>query len=66
MQIYKVKPYANVTYDYGRARLRCIPTEEHPQCTQIGDVVITSALQFIDFDRKIAVTANNIYTWEEE
>lgn len=49
--------FDSITTEHGGQRLRC---------TVYGNqfYTITSQLKMIDFERKIALTQNNIYEWE--
>lgn len=48
----------------GQQRLRCKLLMNHPKFGgDNGDWTITSQLKMIDFERKIAITQNNVYDW---
>jgi hypothetical protein len=47
-----------ITTEHGGQRLRC-----NVEANTLGYCTITSELKLVDFERKFAVTQNNIYDW---
>lgn len=66
MKIFKCS-FDSIFTEFGKSdlRLRVVMNEDHDRfggCK--GEYTITSKLKMIDFERKMAMTANNIYKWE--
>jgi hypothetical protein len=59
MAVIKCK-FDSITTEFGGQRLRCkvLPVSQDQMFT------ITSQLKNIDFERKMAITQNNIYIWD--
>jgi hypothetical protein len=51
--------YVSIVTEHGGQRLRCVVVGS---CD--GQITITSQLKMVDFERKMAITQNNIYRWE--
>lgn len=53
-----------ITYEFGNPRLKVRMLENHNELGGAkGEVTITSVIKLIDFERRFAITQNNIYDW---
>ena len=65
MKIFKCE-FDSIFAEFGNndLRLRVIMVDDHNLYGgRSGEFTVTSKLKMVDFERKFAVTANNIYDW---